>query len=431
VSDTNRLDLIIIGGGIGGVICLKYAKSAGLSAVLLERKKGVGGIWRELPAWQDIQFRKEEWTLGSLPIAGEDQASILGNIQAWVDRFDLAPSIRFDSNVTSARPTADGWQVAAGDQTYRSRFLVAATGGHNRAVLPQPERIQSTVREYHSSTLMDPAEVSGRDVVIVGGGASAYDLLDLCFEHYARRVVWVYRSLKWMRPTRKPKYFGTDIRFLAKQQMLGVPIVKLNRAINEDLRSRYRKAGIQDIAPDHEFDLRRHQLIPGRRGMIKNLARIERHRGEISRIEGKTVRLSDGQSTEADLILWGTGYSVDLSYFELESLSRITRLEELARRCGSLFLSLDAPNLFFLAQGVLETTTATPWAYAHAAKSVVSHIRGNAVFDQTPVPENINHYDLAKFLARRDRANYFPGFWYLKYLYTSLWQPKNRPMPIP
>ncbi len=116
--------------------------------------------------------------------------------------------------------------------------------------------------------------------------------------------------------------------------------------------------------------------------MIKDFARIERHRGEISRIEGKTVRLSDGQSTEADLILWGTGYAVDLSYFEQESLSRITGLEELARRCGSLFLSLDAPNLFFLAQGVLETTTSTPWAYAHVAKSIVSHIRGNAVFDR-------------------------------------------------
>jgi cation diffusion facilitator CzcD-associated flavoprotein CzcO len=423
--------LIIIGGGIGGVICLKYARSAGLNAVLLERMEGVGGIWRALPAWQDIQFRKEDWTLGTLPIAGEDQASILGNIQAWVDRYDLTPSIRLNSNVTSARPTADGWEVAAGDRTYRSRFLVAATGGHNRAVLPQLERIQSTVREYHSSTLTDPAEVSGRDVVVVGGGASAYDLLELCFEHDARRVVWVYRSLKWMRPTRKRKYFGTDLRFLARQQMLGVSIVKLNRAINDDLRSRYRKAGILAIAPDYDFDLLRHQLIPGRRGLIEDFARIERHRGEISRIDGRTVQLSDGRSTEADLILWGTGYAVDLGYFELESLSRITRLEDLARRCGSLFLSLDAPNLFFLAQGVLETTTSTPWAYAHAAKSIVSHIRGNRVFDRTPIPGHINHFDLAKFLARRDRASYVPGFWYLRYLYTSLWHPKNRPMPMP
>ena len=33
----------------------------------------VGGLWRDLPPWQDIQFRKEDWTLGDLPLSGEDQ----------------------------------------------------------------------------------------------------------------------------------------------------------------------------------------------------------------------------------------------------------------------------------------------------------------------------------------------------------------------
>ena len=431
MGKSEQLDLILIGGGIGGVLCLKYAAAAGLNAVLLERKSGVGGIWRDLPAWQDIQFRREDWTLGDVPIAGEDQASILANIEAWVDRFGLAPSIRLDSEVTAARPVRDGWEVDVGDQTLRSRFLIAATGGHNRPVIPQPERVRPEVGEYHSSALRDPAELAGRRVVVVGGGASAYDLLDLCFLQKARQVLWVYRSLKWMRPTRRPKYFGTDLRFLARQQMLGVSVERLNRAIDADLRARYPKAGIEEIVPEDAFDVRRHQLIPGRRRMIEHFSRIERHRGELSRIAGTTVRFSDGTSAEADLILWGTGYEVDLAYFEPESLSRITRLDELARRCGSIFLSRDAPNLFFLAQGVLETITSTPWAYAHAAKSIVSHICGHPVFDETPVPGHTNHFDLARFFARRDRASYLPGLWYLKYLATALWHPKDRPLPIP
>ena len=232
-------------------------------------------------------------------------------------------------------------------------------------------------------------------------------------------------------PTRKAKYFGTDMRELAKQQMLGVSISKLNELIDSDLRSRYRKAGIPEIMPDEDFDLRRHQLIPGRRGMIENFARIERHQGEVERIEGKTVLFSDGRSAECDLILWGTGYDVDLSYFEVDGLSSICRLDDLAKHCGTLFLSLDAPNLFFLAPGVLETSTSTPWAYAHATKSIMSHIRGNAVFTAEPVSGNINHYDMVKYLARRDRASYLPGLWYLRYLRTVLWYPKDRPMPMP
>ena len=76
------LDLVIVGGGIGGIICLKYAKDAGLNALLLERSDRIGGLWRDLPSWQDIQFRKEDWTLGNLPLGGEDQTNILGNIEA-------------------------------------------------------------------------------------------------------------------------------------------------------------------------------------------------------------------------------------------------------------------------------------------------------------------------------------------------------------
>ena len=70
-------DLVIVGGGIGGVICLKYAKDAGLNALLLERRERIGGLWRDLPPWQDIQFRKEDWTLGDLPLSGEDQPSVV------------------------------------------------------------------------------------------------------------------------------------------------------------------------------------------------------------------------------------------------------------------------------------------------------------------------------------------------------------------
>lgn len=431
MESETTLDLLIVGGGIGGVISLKYARDAGLATLLLERQEGVGGIWRALPAWQDIQFRKEDWTLGDLPIAGEDQASIVANVEAWVDRFGLAPSIRLGSEVLAARPADGGWEVETERATFRSRHLIAATGGFNRPLVPPVERVAAEVEESHSSGLDDPANLAGRDVLVVGGGASAYDLLDLCLERGARRLVWVYRSTKWMRPTRQSKYFGTDMRFLARQQMLGVSVERLNRAIRHDLNARYRKAGVEAILPEEEFDLRRHQLIPGRRRMLEGFDRIERHRGEIVRIERDLVHLSDGTVTRADRILWGTGYSVDLSYLQLPSLSRITRLDQLAKRCGSIFLSLDADNLYFLAHGILETTTSTPFAYAHAARSIVSHIRGRRVFDRAPIAEHVNHYDLVRFLARRDRASFTPGLWYLSYLLRTFVQPRDRPLPIP
>lgn len=424
-------DLVIVGGGIGGVICLKYARDAGLKALLLEREDRIGGLWRDLPPWQDIQFRKEDWTLGDLPLAGETQPEILRNIEAWVDRFGLAPHIRLGAPVTRARPWDDGWVVTTDATEYRAKWLIAATGGHNRPVVPPVERSNSSITEYHSSGLRDPEELRGKRVTVVGGGASAYDLLDLGFAHEADTITWVYRSTKWMRPTRKAKYLGIDMRLLARYQMLGLSTRAVNRRINEDLRTRYAKAGIREIMPDRDFDIRRDQIIPGRPRMIRGFSRIERHRGEVRSLHGSTVVLSDGATFDTDLLLWGTGYATDLGWLGLDPLSGAGSLNEISARCHSVFRSMDAPNLFLLAPGVLESNTSTPWAYAHVARSIMSHIAGNPVFEDPPVATLTNHIDLVKMLARRDRRNYRFGFWRLKYLWLALFHRKARPMPMP
>ena len=430
MTDNSNLDLIIVGGGIGGVICLKYAKDAGMSALLLERRERIGGLWRDLPPWQDIQIRKEDWTLGDLPLSGEHQPDVLRNIEAWVERFELSPQIRLNAPVTRARPHEGGWSVHTDSAAYEPKFLIAATGGHNRPVVPQVERVDSSIAEYHSSEFRTPDDLRGKHVTVVGGGASAYDLLDLCFVHGARSVAWVYRSTKWMRPTRRPKYFGTDIRLLAKYQMLGLPARAVNRLVNKDLQARYARAGIEEIMPDGEIDIRRDQLIPGRRQMIRNFRSIARHRGEVQMLRGKMVRLSSGEQFETDLLLWGTGYAVDLDYLGLDMLSKAS-LNDISRRCHSVFRSIDAPNLFLLAPGVLETINSTPWAYAHVAKSIMSHIAGRPVFETSPRETMTNYFDLVRLLAPRDRRNYPFGLWYLKYLWLAMFHSRARPMPIP
>ncbi|MBL3826633.1 MULTISPECIES: NAD(P)-binding domain-containing protein [Marinobacter] len=430
--NTNEdLDLVIVGGGIGGIICLKYAKDAGLNVILLERGDCIGGLWRDLPYWQDIQFRKEDWTLGSLPLAGEDQRNILGNIEAWVERFGLSPYIHLNATVTSALPNESGWQIFTNTGTHQAKWLIAATGGHNRPTVPQVARFNSSITEYHSSALRDPEELRGKRVTVVGGGASAYDLLDLCFAHGADRVAWIYRSTKWMRPTRRIKHLGIDMRVLARYQMLCLPAGLIHRLTNKDLRARYAKAGITGIMPEGDFDIRRDQLIPGRPGMLIHFADIERHRGEVRSLCGNTIELSNGEELETDLLLWGTGYGVDFGFLGLEAINKAKNLNEIGSRCYSGFLSADAPNLFLLAPGVLDTNTSTPWAYAHVAKSIMSHIRGRPVFVKPPSEAFTNHFDLIKLLATKDRENYTSGIWYLKYLWLALCHPWKRPMPIP
>lgn len=430
MQDGDTLDLIIIGGGIGGVISLYYAKKAGLKVLLLEKQGVAGGLWAQLPAWQDIQINPLDWTLGDIPISGACQPSIADNIQAWIEKFDLSSLMRFDTPVIHAKETEGGWQVETPRQIYFSRYVVCATGGHNDAFVPSPERSHPSVIEFHSSALRNPVALAGKDVVVVGGGASAYDLLDLCFEHQAGRVVWVYRSLKWMVPTRKSKQLAGDLRGLARQQMSGMSVEQMNRDVNLDLRGRYEKFGLQEILPSDQFNFDRDQLIPGRRGMIENFSKIERFRGGVEQISDRTLQLSSGEKVDADVILWGTGYTLDLSFFHSPHLAAISRVDELVVRCGGLFRSLDASKLFFLAVA-LESTGSAPWAYAHACRSIVSHICGKAYLDSVLVPRKINHFDLAKFLAGQDKENYPPDTWFAAYGDMALSWPDDRSMPIP
>lgn len=122
---------------------------------------------------------------------------------------------------------------------------------------------------------------------------------------------------------------------------------------------------------------------------------------------------------------------MDLGYLGVEAVSRAASLNDLRKRCYSGFRSIDAPGLFLLAPGVIETNTSTPWAYAHVAKSIMSHIAGRPVFESPPRQTQTNHFDLVKLLAPRDRGNYAAGLWYVKYLRLAMCHPKAQPMPMP
>jgi hypothetical protein len=425
-----RFDLAIVGGGVAGVVALAYARRAGLEAVVLERQDRVGGLWRDLPAWQDIQIAAADWALGDLPLQGARQPHILANIEAWVDRFDLADDIRLNTPVQLAREDEAGWALSTPAGMVHARHLVAATGGHNTPFIPAIARTASAVQEYHSSALRDPGLLTGRDVLVVGAGASALDLLDLCFQHAARRVIWAYRTTRWFVPTRKPKHIAGSVRGFARLQAGGMTSDQLSATIGADLRSRYQKFGLADIEPLHDFDVLHDQLIPGRVGMLENYAAIERHRASVDAIAGGTVTLSDGHSVRADVVLWGSGYGVDLSYFEAPEIRSVRTLEALSARCGCIFRSLDAANLYFPGV-VLDGIGTATWSYALMCRSIMSHIRGTARLDNDVLVHRLNHLDIVKFLAQRDPASFPPDSWRAHYHHMVLDTPDEQPYPIP
>ncbi|MCY7304678.1 MAG: NAD(P)-binding domain-containing protein [Rhodoferax sp.] len=430
MSSHKALDLAIIGGGLAGLIHLHYARRAGLDAMVLESRGGVGGLWRELPAWQDIQVCLADWTAGDIPVAGPAQPQILANIESWVDRFALADGIRLNSPVRQARHNGACWELGTPGGTVRARHLVAAIGGHSQPVIPEVERHNSRVRELHSSALHDLTELDGRDVLVVGGGASAFDLLEQSLLHRARSVRWVYRHVRWFTPTNKPKVVAGSFRPYGKMQASDMSVEKQNALIDADLRARYERFGIQAILPERPIDMRYDQLIPGRARMLQRFAEIDRHRGTVQAIDGVEVTLSDGARLTPDLVLWGTGYGTDLRFFEEPRLAAIQTLHELAARCGCIFRSLDAPDLYFPGVG-LDGVGATSWFYAIGARTIMSHIRGTAKLDMDPVHRKLNHLDMIRHLVPRDPGSFTPDRGWEFYRDLTLETADDRAYPLP
>ena len=429
-ADTQPLDVAIIGGGIAGLIHLHYARLAGLDALLLERAPAVGGLWRELPAWQDIQIRAVDWTVGDLPIDGPMQPQVLANIEAWVSRFDLAEGIRLSCPVTLAHHDGRCWVLETPRGPLRARHLVAATGAHNRPWAPPLGRRDGSVAELHSSALHTPTQLEGARVLVVGGGASALDLLDQCLLHRAARIAWTYRSLRWFTPTTKPKAVAGSLRPVARMQAEGMPVERQTEVVRADLEGRYRKFGIEALMPERPLDLRTDQLFPGRAGMLAGMNRIERHRAEVTALEGGQARLSDGCALDVDLVLWGTGFRTDLSYFANPALAAVTGVNELARRCGGLVRSLDEPDLYF-PDVLLEGYGATSWNFAIMARSVMSHIRGTADLGLEPMPYRLNHLDMVRYFAQRDPASFGGADADAWCREVGLGTPDEEPYPLP
>lgn len=424
------LDVAIVGGGIAGVIHLQQARRAGLQALVFEQGPGVGGLWRTLPAWQDIQISPADWALGTVPIDGALQPQVLANIQAWVQQFGLADGIRLNTPVQRAQPVADGWLLHTPAGPVQARHLVAATGAHNRPRVPEVPRRASTVQEWHASALHDPRLLRGQRVVVVGGGASAFDLIDQALEHGAQRISWVYRGLKWFLPTGKPKHIAGSVRAFSRMQASGMTAAQQGAAIDADMRARYARFGLQSILPARPFDVLQDQLIPGRPRMLANFNALDRRPGSVTAIEGHRITLTAGDTVDADVLLWGTGYELDLGWIDVPALAAVRSSNALVARCGCIFRSLDAGNLY-LPQTGLDGIGAAPWAYALLARTIMSHIRGSAQLDLLPVGHKVNHFDIVAHLAPRDAGSFEPGRWQQQFSDIALQTPDDQPYPIP
>ena len=349
----------VIGAGPSGIAAAKNLRDAGLSVVVYDRGREVGGNWvfddsaKHSSVFETTHIisskRFSQYADYPMPDHYPDYPShklLAEYFQGYARRFELYPHIQFETSVLRCEKTpGERWAVTTtrGEQTETTLFdaLVVANGHHSVPRYPQyPGTYSGELSHSHDYKRAEPFR--GKRVLVIGGGNSACDVA-VETARVAASTDLSWRRGYWI----VPKFlFGQPVDYIHHviDKRLGfLPTSTRLRALEKVLRllnGRNADYGLPE--PDHHLGethptLNSELLYFIRHGEI-------RARPDIARYDGKTVHFTDGQAAEYDAIVACTGYVIAHSFFHPAFIDF---------RAGPVPLYLkmlhaDHPTLFFV-----------------------------------------------------------------------------------
>ncbi|MEM9255419.1 MAG: NAD(P)-binding domain-containing protein [Pseudomonadota bacterium] len=203
--------VLVIGGGMSGVLAAYRLREAGLPFVILEKNASVGGTWFEnrYPGVR-VDVGNHLYSYSFEPAHHwtqyfSQQTELQQYFEGVVDHHELHSHFRFNTEVVSAQfdEARKLWVVKALDadgreQTFEAETVISAVGQLNRPTLPSINGIEDFSGQWcHSAAWDDSIDVTGKRVIVVGSGASAFQLVPAIADQVASMTVF-QRSAPWM-----------------------------------------------------------------------------------------------------------------------------------------------------------------------------------------------------------------------------------------
>jgi len=210
-SANHSFDVVIVGAGLSGIGAAYYLKThcPWLSYTILEGREAIGGTW-DLFKYPGIRSDSDMYTFGfsfhpwKNPKSIADGPSILAYINETADTYDLRKNIQFSSKATNASWSsgANSWTLKVEKTTDGSsrlitcNFLFMCSGYYNydHGYLPEfPGFNQFKGTIVHPQKWDTSLDYAGKEIVIIGSGATAVTLLPELAKK-AARVTMLQRS---------------------------------------------------------------------------------------------------------------------------------------------------------------------------------------------------------------------------------------------
>lgn len=293
------------------------ASKAGIDVLLLERDEVIAPRWHE--RYDGFRLNTSSW-FSYLPgsrfprEAGRwpSRDALVRYYEEYAARAEL--EVSFGTELARIDRQSAGWRLTTSHGPIDARYVVVATGKYHTPALPPWPGVDRFGGEIiHSSAYRNAVPFRGRSVLVVGPGASGFEI--------ATQVSAGGSAATWLSIRTPPHIVHRDIGpfpsdlFAVLSRHLPVRLV-------DALGELARRASIGDLSshglgapPDGIYTrVKRTGMIPTVDGPYLDAVRKRRFEivAAVESFEGTRVALCDGSLLQPDVVIAATGYRRNL-----------------------------------------------------------------------------------------------------------------------
>ncbi|WFL78228.1 NAD(P)/FAD-dependent oxidoreductase [Altererythrobacter arenosus] len=341
-------DVLIVGAGISGIGMAAHLgmKLPDLTYTILERRDDLGGTW-DLFRYPGIRTDSDMHTFGYEfePWRSENRIVSAQNIKDYlngvIDKHDIRRRIQYGQHVVSAdfRHEDARWHVVVeADGVQRkvtANWLFLGTGyyDYDQAYDAGFDFSNFEGEVLHPQFWPDDLDYAGKNVVVVGSGATAITIVPVMAQQ-AAKVTMLQRTPTWIRNIPSQDRIARFLRKILPED-LAYKIIRwrnirltdfmikrcethpqqvaehLTKRAQESLGDKYREA---DFTPPYRPWEQRMCFIPDDDLFEAiNRGKAEVVTDTIDRFEGREVVLKSGKRVPADIVVTATGLQLAMA----------------------------------------------------------------------------------------------------------------------